>query len=325
MTPLSLSELHDAITIDPDLDYLDDEARLSSPEDILDLCSSLVNLTDGGVVRLAHLSVKDYLLSKNIRQSPVAHFALETEQSMLELCIDCLAYLSIRDFRGGPATSSSSFEARRGNFPFLDHAAVSWPYYSRVAYQSDELHQRIIQFFDSRNHSQFMAWVQVLNYRPVQKISRNLSWDSYPRHATPLYYAASFGLLQIVRYLIAQGADLDAPGSRFGGTAVHAAVIRDHADVVTCLLEAGANADKADFNDLKPIHTALLHENDSMVSLLLQYGAKPASSELWFPHPPTSKRERQPIETKGPPIDRINSLVNDSSEIPSFQIESFYD
>src|SRR5947207_3760531 len=40
--PMTLDEVHEAIAIEHDLDHLDEESRLSSPRDILSLCSSLL-------------------------------------------------------------------------------------------------------------------------------------------------------------------------------------------------------------------------------------------------------------------------------------------
>ena len=79
----------------------------------------------------------------------------------------------------------------------------------------------------------------------------NVKWDVYPRHATSLYYAASFGLAEIVEALIGTGAELNAPGSRFGGTALHAAALREHIPVMKLLLEAGSDPGRADFNHVQ--------------------------------------------------------------------------
>ncbi len=67
-----------------------------------------------------------------------------------------------------------------------------------------------------------MSWVQDLN------ADYSFKYNLYPQHATSLYYAASFCLDHIVNALIENGAVLDAPGSRFGGTALHGAVLRCH-------------------------------------------------------------------------------------------------
>ena len=54
VTNLTLAELHECLAIEQDIDHIDEEAQLSSPMDIYDLCGSLITVTaDGGVI-LAH-------------------------------------------------------------------------------------------------------------------------------------------------------------------------------------------------------------------------------------------------------------------------------
>lgn len=271
--PLALWELHDAIAIDPELDYLDDEARLSSPQDVMDLCSSLANVSNSGTVRLAHASVKEYLLSKEIRSSPAADFALEQGNSMLDIARCYLAYLSFEEFSSGPVFSHGGFEQRLARFPLLNHAAVAWPYHVLAAGEPPELNEDIQNFLGPSHRKTFMSWVQVLNALPVRGVNIVSAWDSYPRHPTPLYYAASFGLYQTVNTFIEAGVDLDAPGSRFGGTALHGAVTRHHMPIIKLLLDAGANVNQPDFNGIAPIHTATWHEENEIRALLVKYGA----------------------------------------------------
>jgi hypothetical protein len=332
--PLKLHELHDAIIIDPELDYLDEDARLSCPEDILDLCNSLISITENGFVRLAHLSVREYLLSPKIRNSRVAQFALDPKSSMLNICSSCLAYLSIKDLISGPATSNIALQERKFQFPFLEHAAVEWPYYSRAAGEPPELDDAINKFFDVANHEQFMSWVQVLNSLPAPGVSSHRAWDSYPRHATPLYYASSFGLLRTVRFLINKGVPLDAPGSRFGGTALHGAILRGHLKIAKLLLEAGADASRADFHGVTPLYTAISWDSHEAVSLLMEYGASSHGTDiddLSMVEIPTRVTEmlkvervqREKKELKGtlPGIERISEFVEDSSGIAEFSVE----
>ena len=74
-------------------------------EDILTICSSLVIISDGKVegqqtsvterseVRLAHHSVKDYLLSIHLKDVRLSHFALEARTAHSIIAVSCLAYL----------------------------------------------------------------------------------------------------------------------------------------------------------------------------------------------------------------------------------------
>ncbi|RYP51266.1 hypothetical protein DL768_003363 [Monosporascus sp. mg162] len=99
------------------------------------------------------------------------------------------------------------------------------------------------------------------------------SWDFYPRHATDLYYAATFGLADVVKTLIDSNTPLDLPGSRYGGTALHGAVYRLRLPVVRLLLKAGADINRPDFLGVSPLHTAATLGSLDLVKLMLRYSA----------------------------------------------------
>ena len=265
--PLTLDELRSAIAIEEGAEELDADLCLADKEDILEICGCLISVTDQGYVQLAHLSVKDYLLSEEIRKGPIPIYALSNETGNSELAIDCFTYLSFRNFQAGPCQSADSFTRRVADHPFLRHASTAWTYYLRGSSAEIQLHKRIIDFFLTQNRQAFLSWVQVLNADSPFK------WDLYPRHATPLYYAASFGLLHVVKYLIEMSVDLDAPGSRFGGTALHGAIYRYHTTVSAALLQAGANPNQADFDRISPLHSAAGQGHIQSIKLLLEYGA----------------------------------------------------
>ncbi|OTA91063.1 hypothetical protein M434DRAFT_22639 [Hypoxylon sp. CO27-5] len=268
VTPLTLEEIRTAIAIESSIDHLDEESLLRSPHDILDLVGGLVNVTSQGHVTLAHMSVKDYLLSTRIRDSQVtSYFALSADDSSSTLFQCCMTYISFADFKEGPAISSDSYLQRLRKFPLLRHAAISWPYYYRAATPSDNLTAAAMQFFDNENRKLFMSWVQTIN------ADNPFSWDFYPRHATALYYAATFGLTNIVGGFIKANVELDLPGSRYGGTALHGAVYRLHVPVVQLLLDAGADVNKADFLNVSPLHTAATLGNIGLIESLLRFSA----------------------------------------------------
>lgn len=267
--PLTLEELHAAIAIEQGSDGTDEDSFLGSTQDILSMCGSLITVSDEGYVQLAHMSVKDHLLSEDIQQGPASAsaFALNAISGRRELALDCFAYLSFHDFHSGPCQTAEAFARRLASHPFLRHASTAWTYYLRGTDPSAQLDDKILGFFSPQNREAFMSWIQVLN------ADSNFKWDLYPRHATALCYAASFGLLHVVNHLIEHGADLDAPGSRFGGTALHGAVFRYHTPVSEALLKAGANPNRADFDKVTPLHTASAQGHIESIKLLLAHGA----------------------------------------------------
>jgi hypothetical protein len=267
---LSPEEVQEAIAIEPHTSQIDDESRLISPQDIVDLCGSLITISDDGSVTLAHLSVKEYLLSDSIRKGRASNFALADDQANADMAVSCLTYLSFKEFASGPVASSMLFEERLRRYPLLEYAALAWPEHVRHAGQPSELNERIYQFFSPASRNHFMSWIQVLN---GYGLDRNIGWKYYNLDSTPLYYAASFGLDKTVRALIKDGVEINAPGGRLGATAFHAAVIRSHREVMDILLDAGADINKHDFIKIAPLDSAVSDGDLEIIKFLLEHGA----------------------------------------------------
>lgn len=277
--PLRLEDLHEAtcIAADDDEEEQGSDVRyaLLDPQEILSLGGALICVTSDGHVRLAHLSVRDYLVSSHIQTSrDLRKYALDPDESHACLAAACLAFLSSSCFADGPRNSAEEYLLRIKRHPLLRYAPMAWPYHMRAAYsiKTTSSYRRIqdmaIRFFSPETKEQFMSWVQTIN------ADFDFKWNIYPRHATPLYYASSFGLSDLVLTLVLNSKTrLNAPGSRFGGTALHAATLRQHVPVMRALLDAGADLNKADFNGVTPLHTAVTHANVEVVKLLLGRGA----------------------------------------------------
>ncbi|KAJ9412638.1 hypothetical protein QL093DRAFT_2548541 [Fusarium oxysporum] len=226
VSPLSLGELHESLAIEPNMDHICEEAALLiSPEDIQDLCGNLIVVTAKGNVMLAHLSVKDYLLSDASKRSRASIFAFSESEANIQNALSCLTYLSFADFRSGPAGSADDFESRLLRYPFLYHASIWWAAYVRNANLfSEELSNKALRFFSPSCRTIFMS---------LAIKERKLCWNAYPRQATSLYYAAS-------------GAEIDAEGGRLGATAFHAAALRGHVNVRDMLFAEGADPNRTD-------------------------------------------------------------------------------
>jgi len=218
VSTFTLAELYESLAIEQGMDHIDEEAQLSSAMDIYDMCGSLIAFTAEGEVILAHLSVRDYLLSDSIKHGKASGFSLSAPEANAENAFRCLTYLPFAAFRTGPARSADDFEVRFLNHPFLEHASTYWPSYAENAGSScDEPKARILEFFTSPYRPQFMSWLQaicsevVLFRQDLERTAierRKTGYNSYPKHATPLYYAESFGIEHVVKALLEQGAEL---------------------------------------------------------------------------------------------------------------------
>lgn len=101
----------------------------------------------------------------------------------------------------------------------------------------------------------------------------------------PLPMAARFGHDNMVRLLLAKGADIGKPGGNM--TALHWACERGHIAVIRTLIEAGADVEIEDSERIRPLHNAAGAGRVDTVRLLLDKGAEKA---------PLDKRGRTPLE-----------------------------
>ena len=264
--PLRLQEVCEMLQITSGLRALDESKCLADPIDILSICGSLLTFQkESGLVALAHHSVKAYLTSE--LQGRNAYFRLIPSQAHKNLAIKCLNYLSFDAFSHGPCPSAATLQDRYLRFPLLGYAAQRWASHVRALDNLDDsLWKSIKEFLFSADEGRgnFHAWVQLLiPSASVGKISQT----------PPLYYAASFGLTEVVRYVLDAGADIEAHGGRGGATPINIASFRGHYDVVKLLLDRGADPHAVDrYTQWSAIQWAGFNNHKEVFKLLTNSG-----------------------------------------------------
>ncbi|KAA6411304.1 MAG: hypothetical protein FRX48_04584 [Lasallia pustulata] len=152
--PLRIEELAEIVAVNiNDSPWFDHTARFPDQEDVLAICSSLVAVEDvrieeddseydkyllqrqyGStplnriqVVKLAHFSVKEYLVSKRIRDqaAATARYAIQEIQANQSIAAACLAYLL--QFNQHDSLTSQTLE----DFPLAGYAAKYWLRHTR--------------------------------------------------------------------------------------------------------------------------------------------------------------------------------------------------
>lgn len=235
--PLRLSELAEAAILRDDDIMVEDDARLTNNATLLDICNGLV-VRNQLYVTLAHDSVRSFLTGEHIKQTSAAYFSLSANRAHAHIMSRCLTYLSLAIFSSGPVRSHSLVKERQQRHPLLSYATTSWPIHSESFPLSPSDEQKILDFFATKSHgpngSSFDSWVQFLiEHADLQTI----------RQSQPLYYAASFNMVTILRILTRPelGVDLEERGGRFGSTPLYVAVWRQNWEAAEVLLRAGAD------------------------------------------------------------------------------------
>src|ERR1700728_2114745 len=191
----------------------------------------LLKINNTGIIKLSHMSVKDYLLSQH--HVGATGFGINEKLSHSHIAKTCLAYL----LQFGHLDMLNSYTI--GKYPLAQYAAKYWV--THVHYgveegtdvQQDKL---IMTLFQPWYTAPFISWLRMHNIDDAPwEICGNTS--DIP---STFYYASSAGLLLAAQGLVKNGVDVNVQGGRYGN-ALQAASYMGHDEIVSFLIENGAD------------------------------------------------------------------------------------
>jgi ankyrin repeat domain-containing protein 50 len=293
--PLYLEELAEAAVIDT---RFSDPERLPDPRYILELLGSLVTISligvpndddqdnsteaswdgfeenpmndpkdvPGEVIRLAHFSVKEYLVSKRIRSGKASIFSVTDVDAHRFIAETCLLYILHYDQSGSKTISLEDLEI----FPILQYACEFW-YIHRdlISVETQKAIDPII-FNLFLSDTALLSWLRVhcpdKPWKNPFEIPNNIG--------SSLYHASDIGLEAVVRLLIEAKADVDAKENN-GRTALMRAASGGHEAVARLLIEAKADVDAKDNNDRTALMKTASGGHKAVARLLIEAKADP--------------------------------------------------
>lgn len=212
--PVHIKEVAEAAVLDPAMGSLDPEDRLVEPQDILQICSSLVAIPDDDQaldeLRLAHFTVKEHLIGEGIRQGPAASFAMREADAHAHIAHVCLFIL--HHFGRHGSLSERSFD----EFPLLKYAAQFWPAHVRKmgsAHRGNKnLELLMTSIFDPTQGEYYFNWLRVYNHDYMGQPGKlkDRAEDLPP----PLYLASHLNLTFSARKLLDDGIDVNLQGEK---------------------------------------------------------------------------------------------------------------
>ncbi|KAL7781695.1 pfs domain-containing protein [Trichoderma afarasin] len=274
--PLTIKEAVDAMAVDTaHSPRFDKKNRMPVPKEIISYCSSLVVLTVKATVRatvrareneeaiqelqLAHLSVKDYLLSDRVPQSFAKDFNEATARASIAQV--CLAYLlELDEILPLEKLRQTYWLAQYSARYWMDHAAL-------VESNSEQVCALITEFFSCEGAGKNCYML----YDPEQR------WDDVTIRmpysiSSALYYASIGGSCFSVQLLLDKNANVNSRYGRYG-TALNAAVHKGHDRVVQMLLEKNASINIRGGYYLDALQAASGEGYGEIVRILLNNGA----------------------------------------------------
>ena len=271
-------------------------------EAMLSTCSSLISIIHNSgsrVVQFSHFSVKEYLTSPRLAQSPhgdVSQFHIDLESAHTIMAQACLGTLLRPDKHAGDSEADES--------PLLGYAARHWVDHAQFENVSSRVRDGIDDLFDS-SKPHFARWLQVHDMDEDWPNFSIVHWHR-AHGGSPLYYAASCGFYDLAERLIAKhpdqinarngrilaplpaalykkhfrlanllhkhGADVECRGS-LGRAPIHSASIDGSVDVIRWLLNHGADANTWGSANFTPLHWAAYFAHIECVQVLLGHNA----------------------------------------------------
>ncbi|CUS12929.1 unnamed protein product, partial [Tuber aestivum] len=270
--PLTLGQLAEAAVIEYDVEKYGEDSGTQALFDtgcLMSICPSLISFEDARDdesspqenrrLRLAHFSVKEYLISDRAGQGPSAYYRISEDEANLLMGHACLSRILRHSVQG------TIQEEQVQETSFLYHSARYWFVYTKCVEDTapTPLSDAAVKVLELGK-----VWLDV--YDPDDP-GRNEPTGSgiYP---PAIYYSSFLNLGTVCELLLGRKEDtvnVNSPRG-FYGNALQAAAGEGNESVVQLLLERGAevNAQGGEFGNA--LQAAAGEGNESVVQLLLE-------------------------------------------------------
>ncbi|KAJ5942073.1 ankyrin repeat-containing domain protein [Penicillium verrucosum] len=252
MRPLLLEEASElfALKFNGTSPRLDPRRRVLDPQGILSICPGVITVAhkDSGkpddssgqlVVKLAHASVKDYLIScGSPPDESKKWYSLDENLAHHSIAITCLHYLSQLN------TPNAITSKLQGDYPLAQYAAQFWPSHARSASAKDGFRLQLLMEDVFVFHGNvFTNWIRIHDLdEPWRTRTKPLDVSFTPFLPSPLYIASLIGLDTVVSCILSNEPEILTTEGVYGN-ALHAAAAKGHSRVVKLLLNSSVPVD----------------------------------------------------------------------------------
>ena len=295
--PITIAEAAETIPIELDMTpQVDLERRLIDSDDVLSMCSALIVLEtqkddtdDKRVLRLAHFSIREYLLSTRIQESTVNHWQMDTISCHIFIARLFIAYILFLEIETDACADYIwPNSASDQGYSLAAVAASRWLIHLSIAENSDadltcgEIGSQLFTFRGDATRPPlpqlFPIWHCDLCYKLLAEKSEWYQWDEVGIRQYSLFFTVHHNLPQTTGFLLARRAN---PNTLFkfqptvSRTALAEASKLGHVNVVKKLLAYRADIEMEHAECPNALKQACRAGNTGIVRLLLDHGADP--------------------------------------------------
>lgn len=272
--PLRVEELADFLAFDFDTKsspiFREDWRSEDPGYAVRSTCSSLLAVVDVGgskVIQFAHFSVKEYLMSKRLREAndTISCFYVSNTPAHTMIAHACLGVLL------HPNENVTKHDLK--NFPLANYAAHHWFVHALFEDVSllPKIQNLVRSLFDPSKHH-LSVWVSI--YDPIPSSHRFNRPKHTPQPRAPhLHYAAFTGIEDVVEFLVISHSQNVKSRCLDTKTALSVASQKGHSKVARFLLEHGADMEIRDSVGWSPLRQASSEGHVEVIQLLLEFGA----------------------------------------------------
>ena len=271
--PLHVDELAELLAFDFDeakggIPKLNSNWRWEDHEQaVLSTCSSLVTVVPryygSAIVQFSHFSVKEFLMSDRLASSrrDISQYHISLLDAHTLLAQASLAVL-LRDLDVNGHVDSTGL---------VDYAAWHWMTHARVENVASQVRDGMYDLFDPEK-PYFEAWVRLHDIDPEDNVNFP-NMPAYEPGARPLYYAAFCGFDGLVEHLTLKHPQYVSSRGGQRGSALHSASGEGHLQVVRYLLRYGVDVNLRDSGLETPLLLACWNGHFDVIQCLLKHGA----------------------------------------------------
>ena len=289
--PLVIHELALVVEYDADQDLFDPEAKLSSPEEVLKICSSLVTKMYNNTVQLAHASVKEYILKRSRKLGMIDY---SSGNFFVGQC--CLSYI-LQSKERIRVPDYFDLEYTKFGTSLIRYSAKYWPLHILESQNELNALKNIRKLFQP-DSIPLKNWVDGYNYgiwkgeemmdtsglqcAAFNGLSETVKWLMSSATVTDMdcfkaLCAASYkGHMNIAGFLLQNCTNINLKpqqGQYIYCSILQAASSGGHKDITELLLEGGADVNAQGGEHGNSLLAASLNGHKDTVELLLERGA----------------------------------------------------